>query len=425
MLFKNKELFSNTNNKLNNEYQITKIKKNIFKSEYPIFVNFYTGDNGYRKYSDKLIKSLKKFNLPYYIIEINSNGHKWTRICQQKPYILLEVMNKYPNKNVVWIDADAIIEKEPELFKNINKSLGVHYTGGNEFNSAVLFFKNNDISRNIIDDWIRENNKNNNSWDQVTLGKVVKNKYKNQEYKLPKEYCSIFDRKDYQNIDRVISQWQASRKLKFNNRIEKFNNYTPRNINKKYKCAFIHIPKTGGTTIEILLFGSNKKNPNAEHLSIDNYSRFYDFFIFSFVRNPYTRIISVYNYYKNGGDKSEKDKKLLNKECNLNNFLEFHNKNNMFHLKSQHSFLKKSKNINYIAKFENFEKELNKILKIINFKQTNSIQKHRKTNYIDYLIKPTLIDKINNIYKDDFKYYNYKMITINKSMKLSEFTELL
>ena len=59
MLFKKKELFSNTNNKLNNVYQITKIKKNIFKSYYPIFVNFYTGDNGYRKYSDKLIKSLK------------------------------------------------------------------------------------------------------------------------------------------------------------------------------------------------------------------------------------------------------------------------------------------------------------------------------------------------------------------------------
>ena len=224
MLFKNKELFSNTNNKLNNVYQITKIKKNIFKSDYPIFVNFYTGDNGYRKYSDKLIKSLKKFNLPYYIIEINSNKHKWTLICQQKPFILLEVMNKYPNKNVVWVDADAIIEKEPELFKNINKSFGVHYIGGHEFASGTLFFKNNNISRNIINDWIKDNEKNSNAWDQIILGKIINKKYKKHEYKLPKEYCSIFDKSGYKNIDRVISHWQASRELKYNNRIENFTN---------------------------------------------------------------------------------------------------------------------------------------------------------------------------------------------------------
>ena len=220
------ELFTSNLNK----YKITKVKSNIFDSDYPIFVNFYTGDNGYRKYCDKLIKSLNKFNLPYYIVEIHSKGHKWTRICQQKPYILLKVMNKYPNKNVVWVDADAIIEKEPRLFKNITKSFAVHYIGGNEFASGTLFFKNNKISRNIIDDWVKENNKNSNAWDQRTLGKIINSKYKKHEYKLPKEYCSIFDRKDYQNIDRVISQWQASRKLKYNNRIKQYNNN-----NYKYK----------------------------------------------------------------------------------------------------------------------------------------------------------------------------------------------
>ena len=210
-----------------NEYKITNIKSNIFDSEYPIFVNFYTGDNGYEKYSDKLIKSLKKFNLPYYILEINSKGHKWTQICQQKPYIIIDILNKYPNKNVVWVDADAIIEKKPEIFKKIPKgpkSFGVHYIGGSEFASGTLFFKNNKISRNIINDWIKVNKKDSNAWDQVTLGRVINSKYKKHEYKLPKEYCSIFDRKDYKNIDRVISHWQASRELKYKNRIEKFTN---------------------------------------------------------------------------------------------------------------------------------------------------------------------------------------------------------
>jgi len=219
--FNNYEKFNKLEN-LNN-YEITNTKQNIFKSPYPIFVNFYTGDNGYGDYSDKLIASLNKFKLPYYIVEINSKGHKWTRICQQKPHVLLKVMNKYPKKNVVWVDADAIIEQEPILFNTIDKSLGVHYVGG-EFASGTLFFKNNKISRNIIDDWIKENEKNSNSWDQITLGKIVNTKYKEHEYILPKEYCSIFDKRGYKNIDRVISHWQASRKLKFKNRIEKFTN---------------------------------------------------------------------------------------------------------------------------------------------------------------------------------------------------------
>jgi hypothetical protein len=208
-------------------------------------------------------------------------------------------------------------------------------------------------------------------------------------------------------------------------KIERFKNFNPKNINKKYKVCFIHIPKTGGTTIELLLFNRNKDNPNSEHLQIDKYHKYYNYFIFSFVRNPYTRIISVYNYYKNGGNQTKNDKNLLNKKYNINNFLNFYNKNNMKHLQTQFSFLQNSKYINYTAKFENFEKELNKIFKIINFKHNKHIEQNRKMKYINYIIRPELINKINKIYKEDFENYGYKMININKSMKLKELTKLL
>ena len=195
------------------EYKITNIKKNINKSEYPIIVNFYTGDNGYEKVVVHLIDSLKKLNLPYYIVEIDSNVDKWEKICQQKPYVLLKVMEEHPNKNIVWLDADAVVEKMPTEFLKIKKDIGICYRG-KELCSGTIFLKNNDVCRNIIDDWIKENNKSSKVWDQVTLNKVINEKYKQNTHKLPGSYIGIFDKNG------VISHWQFSRNIKWKNSYE-------------------------------------------------------------------------------------------------------------------------------------------------------------------------------------------------------------
>lgn len=211
------DIIQNAGNMTLNNYKITKIISNVFDSEFPIFVNLYTGDNGYDKYVSKLINSLKKFNLPYYIVEIHSNGDSWEKICQQKPFLIKKILNLY-KKNIVWVDADSIIEKEPILFKEIDKSFAVHYIYENELASGTLFFKNDDISYNIIEDWIKMNNTNDKLWDQKALQAVIQDNYLEHVFKLPKEYCTIFDRGGYDQSNRVISQWQASRELKFNNR---------------------------------------------------------------------------------------------------------------------------------------------------------------------------------------------------------------
>ena len=62
------------------------------------------------------------------------------------------------------------------------------------------------------------NNTNDKLWDQKTLQAVIQDKYLEHVFKLPKEYCTIFDKGGYEQSNRVISQWQASRELKFNNR---------------------------------------------------------------------------------------------------------------------------------------------------------------------------------------------------------------
>lgn len=191
------------------------------------------------------------------------------------------------------------------------------------------------------------------------------------------------------------------------------------NISHKYKTCYIHIPKTGGSTMEYILF---ERDLSSEHCAIDHYKKYYHYFIFSIVRNPYTRIISVYNYYIQGGNQSRTDKKLINKNISLYNFLIKYNK--IGHLRTQFSFLKNSDNINYIAKFENYGDEIKKICEILKI-GINEIPNKRVTKYNNIIITPEFINLVNKMYRDDFVNYDYKMINLKESVKYNDFKKIL
>lgn len=83
-----------------------------------------------------------------------------------------------------------------------------------------------------------------------------------------------------------------------------------RNISLKDKFVFIHVPKCGGTSVSDCLNGTaaNKvyEHHTAEHLNYGRYKRFLSdmglsiksFFVFSFVRNPYSRIYSHWKFLR-------------------------------------------------------------------------------------------------------------------------------
>jgi len=91
----------------------------------------------------------------------------------------------------------------------------------------------------------------------------------------------------------------------------------------QYKCIFVHIPKTAGQSVEHvfldlvgltwetrapLLLRSNDQPelgpPRLAHLKADEYVRFKyltqemfdNYFKFAFVRNPWSRLVSIYNF---------------------------------------------------------------------------------------------------------------------------------
>lgn len=77
----------------------------------------------------------------------------------------------------------------------------------------------------------------------------------------------------------------------------------------RHRCIYVHIPKTGGVSVAKALFG----NYGAGHVPITMHRRifgdalFEQYFKFTFVRNPWDRVVSAYTFLRKGGmDREDK-----------------------------------------------------------------------------------------------------------------------
>ena len=71
----------------------------------------------------------------------------------------------------------------------------------------------------------------------------------------------------------------------------------------KHECIFIHVPKTAGMAVCECLFGSLVGHHRASEFK--GFPRHY--FMFAFVRNPFDRLISAYEWYHHP-DRNENDR---------------------------------------------------------------------------------------------------------------------
>lgn len=155
-------------------------------------------------------------------------------------------------------------------------------------------------------------------------------------------------------------------------------------------------------------------------MEMDN-NKWKDYFKFVFVRNPYDRIVSGWNYIM------ETNK--LN--IDFNEYIKM--KDIVTDREYWHCFLPQSESVidengnyfvDFVGKFENLEEDFQKILKIIGFdnlKHNPFIKKNNRNreNYKKYYDQESL-EIVNKIYEKDFKLFGYKKFNTIHDLLLNE-----
>ncbi len=216
-------------------------------------------------------------------------------------------------------------------------------------------------------------------------------------------------------------------------------------ISDKYKCIFVHIPKTAGTSIEkklghfkYLKRGVQDHRPISQikpvtlkdisqaiiscdtilvkrhikkiikDLNSNFYKKYSNYYKFSFVRNPWSRVFSWYNNVMR--DEKHIIRYNVKNNCTFKEFLQYHMDQKQ--LKTQLYWLRDNDGnvpIDYIGRFENLDTDFAHIAGIIGLKDYNlpkllvSTTSHY-TNYYD----DEMIEIIFNRYVEEIEYFQFK-----------------
>ena len=190
------------------------------KVKRPIVVSFYTENTGYAHEADRLMESLHRFGLEY-DIQPRPNMGGWKKNNDYKPTYILEMMEKHPGRDIVWIDCDAIVLQYPELWDDANIGIGVHtvdwalYRDHNmrkEMLAGTIYVGNTLRIKAFVKSWIKRMITHPKYTDQQNLEALLRDK-KDWTMQLPASYCQIFDTMAKAG-DPVIEHGQASRRLK-------------------------------------------------------------------------------------------------------------------------------------------------------------------------------------------------------------------
>lgn len=211
-----------------------------------LVIGFHTEHEEYRILARQMQKSVKSQGLNIEIVEIPSRGKaeyshamNWVLNCAIKPDAIKYFRKKYPDTDLLYLDSDALLEKEPIIFTRTERPFDIaapmltNQWVENELQSSTLYFAATEAANNVLTLWqqVQEervkrliNNRYSlpyrKAWDQQVLQDVLPRTY-NIFLPLGMEYAKIMPPSTGVEItpmvrreDAIITQWQASRKMR-------------------------------------------------------------------------------------------------------------------------------------------------------------------------------------------------------------------
>jgi hypothetical protein len=186
-----------------------------------------------------------------------------------------------------------------------------------------------------------------------------------------------------------------------------------------YKCIFVHIPKTGGVSVNDALWG----NPGGVHKSMEEYARIFSrktleqYYKFAFVRNPWDRLVSAYAFLKTGGLHKRDARWAKRQQLDFDNFerfvMEWVSRDNIckgIHFIPQTAFLTLDGKIavDFIGRFENFQSDFEFIKDKLVIPEATLEHRNRsvRKDYKAYYTAETR-QKVAEVYADDIRILGY------------------
>jgi len=200
-------------------------------------------------------------------------------------------------------------------------------------------------------------------------------------------------------------------------------------ISHEYKCIFIHIPRTAGTAIEKWICGDDWWNIEKEtkHLLASQAKKIYreywdSYFKFSFVRNPWDRMVSCLNAYEDffkltykGSLNFDEYKKEFGYPITVENDYRFSKRGEILQDRHHEHCVYSNildEELDFIGKFESLKKDIKIIQKKLNIKKdfpftSKEGASKRKKHYQHYYNEIGKKD-VEDMFRKDILRYNYK-----------------
>ena len=195
-----------------------------------------------------------------------------------------------------------------------------------------------------------------------------------------------------------------------------------------HRCIFIHIPKCAGISVGRSLFGENFE---AGHPSLKRYQiifgpkEFNRYFKFTFVRNPFDRLVSAFFFLKKGG-MNPKDKKWAEEnlaahesfDAFVKNWVTPENIRSARHFSPQSDYIclgKKRPSVDFIGYYENLEADFQIISRKLNLNSTLAEMNRtpsRSKDYREYYTDETRAI-VAKVYADDIQLLGYTFDNAN------------